>query len=198
MDQPTLQSRSFLICLRTRSNLATNWTSFTIDDPTRREQQTAHILLPQELFAATQSEWKRYLEFERYVATGLSAIVPSEAYLPVKIVPAMPEMQYVDGRFRHRLPDLVSVGAEDIIVPRRAAVFETEPSFDMGIAGTEILEASWQETASSSGRSAGYRPTRWAGPTSRSTRAPISPIILLPSGDLALCWPRGAQSPVCL
>jgi hypothetical protein len=81
------------------------------------------------------------LEFEAFAATGLGGIVPSEAYLPEKIVGAMPEMQYVDGRFRHRLPDSVSVGADDIVVPRRAAVFETENAFDLGIASTEILES---------------------------------------------------------
>lgn len=110
-------------------------------DPTRMAQQTAHILLPSSLFTAAQLEWTRYLEFEAYAATGLGGIVPSEAYLPEKIVGAMPEMQYVDGRFRHRLPDSVSVGANDIVVPRRAAVFETENAFDPSIAGTEILES---------------------------------------------------------
>ena len=110
-------------------------------DPTRMARQTAHVLLPSGLFTAAQLEWARYLEFEAYAATGLGGIVPSEAYLPEKIVGAMPEMQYVDGRFRHRLPNSVSVGANDIVVPRRAAVFETEDAFDLGIANTEILES---------------------------------------------------------
>lgn len=110
-------------------------------DPTRSVQQTAHVLLSSDHYAAAEAEWRRYLEFEAYAGRGLNVIVPSEAYLPEKIVGQMPEMQYVDGSFRHRLPDDVALTADDIVVPRRAAVFEMEPTFESAIARTEILES---------------------------------------------------------
>ncbi len=110
-------------------------------DPSRTVQQMAYVLLPSNLQAAADAEWRRYLEFEAYAGTGLDAIVPSEAYLPEKIVQQMPDMQYVDGRFRHRLPDDVALKAEDVVVPRRAAVFALEPTFEDRIARTEILES---------------------------------------------------------
>lgn len=110
-------------------------------DPTRTVQQTAYVLLPSDVHAAAEAEWRRYLEFEAYAGQGLDVIVPSEAYLPEKIVRQMPDMQYVDGSFRHRLPDDVMLTGDDVVVPRRAAVFELGPTFESAIARTEILES---------------------------------------------------------
>ncbi|MFI4973070.1 MAG: DEAD/DEAH box helicase [Caulobacterales bacterium] len=111
-------------------------------DKSRQVRQTAHILIPKSALAEVEAAWAGYLGFEDYSAQeGLGSIVPSEAYLPEEIVQRMPQMQYVDGLFRQRLPDDISLKAEDIIVPRRAAVFDTEAGFDLAAAADEIRES---------------------------------------------------------
>ena len=111
-------------------------------DPARQAPQTAHVLIPQTAFDETLADWTRYLEFEIYAAEkGLGSIVPSEAYLPEQIVRHMPQMQYVDGRFRRRLSDDIALTAADIVAPKRAAVFAAGDAFDLETAKVEMLEA---------------------------------------------------------
>ena len=110
----------------------------------------------------------------------------------------MPEMQYVDGRFRHRLPDSVSVGANDIVVPRRAAVFETEDAFDLGIANTEILESILASNRFVVRPIDGLPPDVLGWTFFTVDRAPTSLITLLPSGGLGSHWPHISQSPLRL
>ena len=111
----------------------------------------------------------------------------------------MPEMQYVDGQFRHRLPNSVSVGANDIVVPRRAAACSRPKTRSTSASPTpKSLRAFWPAIALSSDRLMGCPQMCWAGPSSRLTRAPTSLITLLPSGGLGPHWPTRAQSPLGL
>jgi superfamily II DNA or RNA helicase len=110
-------------------------------DPKRRSRQMASVVVFPEMRARIERSWDRYLEFENYCAENLQNVVPSEAFLPEKIVQQIPDTQYVDGEFRQRLPGDVLIAAEDLMVPLRASVFLIEPSFDLEDAALEIHEA---------------------------------------------------------
>tara|TARA_R110002124_G_scaffold243235_1_gene408304 strand:- start:10317 stop:13706 length:3390 start_codon:yes stop_codon:yes gene_type:complete len=110
-------------------------------DTTRVQHQTAFVLAPAGALAEVEREWERFIAFEHHTAEHRADIVQSEAYLPEKIVEQMPEMQYVDGRFRSRLPAAGSIGAGDILLPKRAAVFAAEAEFDIEQAARDVREA---------------------------------------------------------
>jgi len=110
-------------------------------DAKREEAQTATVIARNaEQLARLKTSWHQYLAFEIAGETSLASIIPGEAYLPEKIVPAMPGQQYVDGRFRERLPVTGSLDRGDLLVPRRAAIFAIGPNFDETLAETETRE----------------------------------------------------------
>src|SRR5690606_25805575 len=92
-------------------------------DPTRTSPQLASVIAFPQVRTRIEQSWARYLEFENYCAGNLKNVVPSEAYLPEEIVKRIPGMQYVDGEFRRRLPNDVTVAAHDLMLPLRASVF---------------------------------------------------------------------------
>lgn len=111
-------------------------------DAKREESQVATVVARNaEQFARLNTSWEQYLAFEIAGESSLATIIPGEAYLPEKIVPAMPDQQYVDGRFRERLPVVGSLDRGDLLVPRRAAIFAIGPNFDSGLAETETRES---------------------------------------------------------
>jgi superfamily II DNA or RNA helicase len=110
-------------------------------DAKREESQIATVVARNaEQFARLRTSWDQYLAFEIAGETSLATIIPGEAYLPEKIVPAMPGQQYVDGRFRERLPVMGSLDRGDLLVPRRAAIFAIGPNFEDTLAETETHE----------------------------------------------------------
>lgn len=110
-------------------------------DAKRRQIQTATVVARNaEQLARLQTSWTQYLAFETAGEESLASIIPGEAYLPEKIVPAMPNQQYVDGRFRQRLPVTGPLHRGDLLVPRRAAIFAIGPDFDAALAETETRE----------------------------------------------------------
>lgn len=110
-------------------------------DKARVEAQTAYVIASPNLIGNVQKSWERYLEFENHCAKGLENVVPSEANLPEKIVEHIPEMQYVNGQFRHRLPSDLVVSSKNIVLPLRASVFVPNDDFDLDTAKLEALEA---------------------------------------------------------
>jgi superfamily II DNA or RNA helicase len=110
-------------------------------DPTRAEKQTATVFArnPENL-ARLEASWAQFLSFEAAGEGHIDRIIPGEAYLPEKIIPHMPERQYVDGRFRERLPVNLVLNREDVVVPRRAALFDIGAGFDEAILRAEAYE----------------------------------------------------------
>ncbi len=110
-------------------------------DPTRQENQTAAVLLRNETaLARTSRSWDQYLAFEEDGAEKLSSIIPGEAYLPQKIIPQMPDRQYVDGAFRERLPVNLELSRDDLLVPKRAVVFERTAGYNRDVLRSEAEE----------------------------------------------------------
>ncbi|MER9924433.1 DEAD/DEAH box helicase family protein [Mesorhizobium sp. M0048] len=110
-------------------------------DAKRREIQTATVIARNsDQLSRLKTSWDQYLAFEAAGETSLASIIPGEAYLPEKIVPQMPEQQYVDGRFRERLPVLGSLDRDDLLVPRRAAIFSIGAGFHDKLVETEAYE----------------------------------------------------------
>ncbi|WP_296166659.1 DEAD/DEAH box helicase family protein [uncultured Brevundimonas sp.] len=110
-------------------------------DATRQEDQTATVLLrDDDALARTSRSWNQYLSFEEDGAEKLSSIIPGEAYLPQKIIPQMPDRQYVDGAFRERLPLSLALSKDDLLVPQRAVIFDRIEGYDR-----EVLRAEAQE-----------------------------------------------------
>jgi len=110
-------------------------------DAKREESQIATVIARNaEQLDRLETSWNQYLAFEIAGENSLATIIPGEAYLPEKIVPAMPVQQYVDGRFRERLPVMGSLDRGDLLVPRRAGIFAISPNFDEKIAEVEIRE----------------------------------------------------------
>ncbi|NRB54908.1 MAG: DEAD/DEAH box helicase family protein [Salinicola sp.] len=110
-------------------------------DAKRQQIQTATVVARNaEQFARLKTSWEQYLAFETAGEESLASIIPGEAYLPEKIVPGMPDQQYVDGSFRQRLPVTGPLHREDLLVPRRAAIFTIGPDFDATLAETETRE----------------------------------------------------------
>jgi hypothetical protein len=110
-------------------------------DPTRVEKQTATVFArnPENL-TRLEASWAQFLAFEAAGEGHIDRIIPGEAYLPEKILPHMPERQYVDGRFRERLPVNLVLDREDVVVPRRAAIFDIGAGFDEAILRAEAYE----------------------------------------------------------
>ncbi len=110
-------------------------------DPTRKDKQTATVFARNaENLARLEASWAQFLSFEKAGEGHINSIIPGEAYLPEKIIPQMPERQYVDGRFRERLPVQLTLDREDVIVPRRTAIFDIGAGFDDEILRAEAYE----------------------------------------------------------
>lgn len=110
-------------------------------DAKRQQIQTATVIARNaEQLVRLETSWAQYLAFEVAGEENLASIIPGEAYLPERIVSAMPDQQYVDGSFRQRLPVTVPLHREDLLVPRRAAIFDIGPDFDATFAETEAHE----------------------------------------------------------
>ena len=110
-------------------------------DPTRKDKQTATVFARNaENLARLEASWAQFLSFEEAGEGRIESIIPGEAYLPEKIIPQMPERQYVDGRFRARLPVDMTLDREDVVVPRRTAIFDIGAAFDAEILRTEAYE----------------------------------------------------------
>jgi superfamily II DNA or RNA helicase len=110
-------------------------------DPTRKDEQIATIFARNaENLARLEASWAQFLSFEEAGEGHIDSIIPGEAYLPEKIIPQMPERQYVDGRFRERLPVNLMLDREDLIVPRRTAIFDIGEGFDDEILRAEAYE----------------------------------------------------------
>ena len=110
-------------------------------DPARVEQQTATVFARNtDNLARLQASWAQFLSFEAAGEGHIDSIIPGEAYLPAKIIPHMPERQYVDGRFRERLPVDLVLDRGDVVVPRRAAIFDIGAGFDDGTLCAETYE----------------------------------------------------------
>lgn len=111
-------------------------------DAKREKAQTATVIARNaEQLTRLTTSWSQYLAFETAGETSLASIIPGEAYLPEKIIPQMPDQQYVDGRFRERLPVMGPIDRDDLLVPRRAAIFTIGAGFDNALAETETYEA---------------------------------------------------------
>jgi hypothetical protein len=52
----------------------------------------------------------------------------------------MPERQYVNGRFRERLPINRELNRDDVLVPLRAAIFDIGPGFNNALLRDETYE----------------------------------------------------------
>ena len=110
-------------------------------DAKRAEVQTATVIARNpEHMARLKTSWDQYLAFEAAGETSLASIIPGEAYLPEKIIPQMPVQQYADGQFRKRLPITGSLDCDDLLVPRRAAIFSIGPGFEDTLVATEVYE----------------------------------------------------------
>lgn len=111
-------------------------------DPGGLEAQTATVIVRGSNGCDRVREaWERYLEFERYSADNLGTIIAGESYLPEKIIPEMPDYQYIDGQFRKRLPLNVALTADDILLPRRTAIFDVKRGFSIERVREEMEEA---------------------------------------------------------
>lgn len=109
-------------------------------DPTRVERQTATVFARNaENLSRLEASWAQYLSFEQAGEGHIDSIIPGEAYLPEKIIPHMPERQYVDGRFRERLP-VTQLNHRDVVLPRRAAIFDVGVGFDDAVLTDEAYE----------------------------------------------------------
>lgn len=110
-------------------------------DPTRAERQAAVVFARNsESLARLEASWAQFLSFEASGEGHIDSIIPGEAYLPEKIIPHMPKRQYVDGRFRERLPVNLALDREDVVVPRRTAIFDIGVGFDETILHAEAYE----------------------------------------------------------
>lgn len=110
-------------------------------DPDRLETQTATILARNGSdLEGLQTSWSQYLAFEAAGEGHIDRIIPGEAFLPEKIVPQMPERQYVNGRFRERLPITGELKRDDVLVPLRAAIFDIGPGFNDALLRDETYE----------------------------------------------------------
>lgn len=110
-------------------------------DAKREEIQTATVIARNpEGLDRIKTSWDQYLAFETNGETSLASIIPGEAYLPEKIIPLMPDQQYVDGRFRQRLPISGPLDRDDLLVPRRAAIFAIGTGFRPDLLEQEAYE----------------------------------------------------------
>ena len=110
-------------------------------DPNRVERQTATVFARNaENLSRLKTSWDQYLSFELAGEGHIDSIIPGEAYLPEKIIPQMPERQYVDGRFRERLPVTEPLHSGDVLLPRRAAIFDVGAGFSDGVLKNEAYE----------------------------------------------------------
>lgn len=110
-------------------------------DPDRQENQTATILARNGTdLEELRTSWDQYLAFEAAGEGHIDRIIPGEAFLPEKIVPQMPERQYVNGRFRQRLPINSELTRDDVLVPLRAAIFDIGPGFNDALLRDETYE----------------------------------------------------------
>lgn len=110
-------------------------------DPSRTEKQTATVFARNsDNLSRLEASWAQFLSFEAAGEGQINNIIPGEAYLPEKIIPHMPARQYVDGRFRERLPADLMLDRGDVVVPRRAAIFEIGAAFDDAILVDETYE----------------------------------------------------------
>jgi superfamily II DNA or RNA helicase len=110
-------------------------------DPTRVQRQTATVFARNaENLLRLEASWAQYLSFEQAGEGHIDSIIPGEAYLPEKIIPEMPQRQYVDGRFRERLPVMQSLSRRDVLMPRRAAIFDVGIGFKDTVLTDEAYE----------------------------------------------------------
>jgi superfamily II DNA or RNA helicase len=110
-------------------------------DPTRVQRQTATVFARNaEHLSRLKTSWDQYLSFELAGEGNIHSIIPGEAYLPEKIIPQMPVRQYVDGRFRERLPVTEPLRRNDVLLPRRAAIFDVGAEFNDGALKDEAYE----------------------------------------------------------
>jgi hypothetical protein len=109
-------------------------------DPARRESQVAAVIARSGSVERVRTSWDQYLEFEVAGSSELKNIVQGEAALPQRIIPSMPDKQYVDGQFRTRLPTDRGLTKNDILLPKRAVVFERTAGFSAENLRTEAIE----------------------------------------------------------
>lgn len=104
--------------------------------------QTGWVLGTPANAARIQTTWERYQGYEDYAARNTANIVSNEVTLPDRLLEYMAEYQYISGEFRGRFEFERAPAAEDVQLPRTAAVLRTiEPLHDIKVFGTLIEKA---------------------------------------------------------
>ncbi len=107
-----------------------------------RFRQTGWVLSTPANAERIQITWERYKGYEDYAARNTAHIVTNEVTLPDRLLEYMAEYQYISGEFRGRFEFGQALAADDIQLPRTAAVLKTiEPLPDIRDFGTIIEEA---------------------------------------------------------
>jgi superfamily II DNA or RNA helicase len=108
----------------------------------RRYRQTGWVLGSPANAARSDTMWKRYTNYEEYAARNTGFIVTNEVTLPDRLLNHMAEYQYINGEFRGRFEFEAPLAAEDIQLPRSAAVLQLlEPIGEITSLAETIEEA---------------------------------------------------------
>lgn len=108
----------------------------------RRFRQTGWVLGSPQNAVRIQTAWQRYMGYEDYAARNTAHIVTNEVTLPDRLLGYMAEYQYISGEFRGRFELEQALAADDIQLPRTAAVLKTvEPLPGIRAFGAIIEEA---------------------------------------------------------
>ena len=89
-----------------------------------------------------QTTWNRYVSYEEYAARNTAFIVTNEVALPDRLLDYMADYQYISGEFRRRFEVEAPLAANDILLPRSAAVLSLRaPLADIAVMADTVEEA---------------------------------------------------------
>ena len=108
----------------------------------RQLRQTGWVFGSPENANRIQTSWNRYVSYEEYVARNTAFIVTNEVTLPDRLLDYMADYQYISGEFRGRFEVEAPLAADDILLPRSAAVLSLQaPLADIAEMADTVEEA---------------------------------------------------------
>ena len=111
---------------------------------TRHGGQVGTVVAPAFVLARTGDAvsrmWNRFLRFDQTCVANGGPPIRNDATLLDELISALPDVDYVSGKFRARL-DIDQVNLEDELrVPKSAVVFEIDKAFDLDDFEMEVSE----------------------------------------------------------